>query len=498
MVMNLGAITSATVPDDQAMIIEVGQDDSDRVVTFGEARAAFAAIGRGLLARGLARGDRVAIVAGNSANYLLAYMGIMQAGMCAVPVNHKLPQVTIDHVLTDSEIRFGLVDAAREPMLAGKVPVMPIEEERGFRELFDPGPLDPVDMAEGDFANILYTSGSTGLPKGVPLTHGGYVWSTAVYADSGAAMAGKRLLAAAPLYHMNALFQSKLTMRFGATLVLMKEFSAAGYLRAIDRHRVNIITSVPTMLALVAREVETLATVDLSSVDTVMTGSAPSTTDLVARIQALFPNAAPMTNGYGTTESGPVAFGPHPDGLPRPVLALGYPRSGVEVRLVDGPDENEGTLWIRNSAIMPGYLNRPEATEKRLKDGWYDTGDVMRRDENGFFFFVGRADDMFTCAGENIYPGEVEKMLEGHPDVAQAAVVPVPDEIKHKLPVAFVVARPGHAVDEASVKQYALANGPAYAHPRAVWVVDQLPLSGTNKVDRTFLVRDAEARFVRG
>jgi acyl-CoA synthetase (AMP-forming)/AMP-acid ligase II len=143
---------------------------------------------------------------------------------------------------------------------------------------------------------------------------------------------------------------------------------------------------------------------------------------------------------------------------------------------------------------MSGYLNRAADTKKRLIDGWYDTGDVMRRDENGFVFFVGRADDMFQCGGENVYPGEVEKLLGHHPDVAQVCVVPVADEIKYQLPVAFVVPKPGSKPSADALRRFALDNGPAYAHPRAVWFVDELPLAGTNKIDRKTLLDHVERR----
>jgi len=148
-------------------------------------------------------------------------------------------------------------------------------------------------------------------------------------------------------------------------------------------------------------------------------------------------------------------------------------------------------------ALMTGYLNREADTRKRLIDGWYDTGDVMRRDENGFVFFVGRADDMFQCGGENVYPGEVEKLLGRHPDVAQVCVVPVADEIKYQLPVAFVVPKPGARPSEDALRRFALDNGPAYAHPRAVWFVDELPLAGTNKIDRKALIDRAAAAYAR-
>jgi long-chain acyl-CoA synthetase len=249
------------------------------------------------------------------------------------------------------------------------------------------------------------------------------------------------------------------------------------------------------MLALVMRETEELARADLSCVTTAVTGSAPSTAEFFADMHKLFPKAE-TANSWGTTESGPIAFGPHPDGIPKPLGALGHPRKGIELRLVNG-DAQQGVLQIRTPALMTGYLNREADTRKRLIDGWYDTGDVMRRDHNGFYFFVGRADDMFQCGAENIYPGEVEKLLGRHPDVAQACVVPVPDAIKYQLPVAFVVPKPGARPNEEALRRFALDNGPAYAHPRAVWFVDELPLAGTNKVDRKALVERAAAAYSR-
>jgi long-chain acyl-CoA synthetase len=281
----------------------------------------------------------------------------------------------------------------------------------------------------------------------------------------------------------------------GGTIVLMTGFTAAGFIRAIDRQRVAMITSVPTMLALVMRETAELARADLSCVTSAVTGSAPSTPEFFAQIHRLFPNAE-TANSWGTTESGPIAFGAHPQGIAKPLGALGYPRQGIELRYVGG-DDRQGVLHIRTPALMSGYLNREADTAKRLVDGWYDTGDVMRRDDNGFVFFVGRADDMFQCGGENVYPGEVEKLLERYPDVAQACVVPVPDEIKYQLPVAFVVPRPGTRPSEDALRRFALDNGPAYAHPRAVWLVDELPLAGTNKIDRKALAERAQAAYSR-
>jgi len=204
-----------------------------------------------------------------------------------------------------------------------------------------------------------------------------------------------------------------------------------------------------------------------------------------------------LTIGYGTTEAGPVMFGPR-RGVTKPDLALGWPQPGVEVRLVGpgGEDANEGELWIRTPANMAGYLNLPTKTQEILtRDGWYKSGDVFRRGEGGAYSFVGRTDDMFVCGGENIYPGEVESMLERHADIVQTCVVPVPDEIKGEKPFAFVVVRPGACLTEEEVKRFALENAPAYQHPRGVIFMPELPLATTNKVDRTALRAIARERW---
>jgi acyl-CoA synthetase (AMP-forming)/AMP-acid ligase II len=220
-------------------------------------------------------------------------------------------------------------------------------------------------------------------------------------------------------------------------------------------------------------------------------GSAPVTQQLIDAVKQAFPGAA-VSNIYGTTEAGPVTFGPHPDGRAKPDLALGWPRPQVEVRVVgpDGGEAEEGVLWIRTPATMTGYLNLPDKTREVLTpDGWYISGDIVRRDQTGAYHFVGRADDMFVCGGENIYPGEVEALLERHGDIIQACVVPIPDEIKHEKPFAFVVARPRSGLTEDAVKRYALSRAPAYQHPRHVVFMPELPLASTGKVDRRALRR---------
>ncbi|PTN50891.1 AMP-dependent synthetase, partial [Achromobacter xylosoxidans] len=180
-----------------------------------------------------------------------------------------------------------------------------------------------------------------------------------------------------------------------------------------------------------------------------------------------------------------------------PALALGYPLDPAQVRLADGPGPDQGVLLMKNPAVLAGYHNLPEKSAQVLKDGWYYSGDVLRRDADGFYYFVGRADDMFVCSGENIYPVEVEKLLESHPDVRQSCVVPLADEERGHIPVAFVVRRDDSRLHADALKRHALEHGPAYQHPRRIRFVDELPWAGTNKIDRNALLlaaRELEAQ----
>jgi long-chain acyl-CoA synthetase len=309
---------------------------------------------------------------------------------------------------------------------------------------------------------------------------------------------GQRSLVAAPLYHMNGLAMCQTTFSHGDTVVLLPQFTSKGYIEAAAKHKVGFLTSVPTMIAMMMREKELLAKTDLGAVEAVRMGSAPLTQALIDQVRAVFPKAT-ISNGYGTTEAGPVVFGPHPRGLKQPELSPGAAHPSVQLRLVrDGREvEDQGELEMKCGALMTHYHKLPETTAKVMTpDGYYRTSDVFRRDADGFFYFVGRVDDMFVCGGENIYPGDVEKMLEKHPAIHQAAVLPVPDELKGHKPVAFVVRANGAALDEQAVKSYALANAPAYQHPRRVFFVDEMPLAGTNKIDKRVLAKQIPADAV--
>jgi long-chain acyl-CoA synthetase len=475
--VNLGDLFDAGAQPDKTALIAVAAGGSHREFTYRALDRAASAVAHDLARRRLGPGARIALLGANSAEYLIAYLGIMRAGHVAVPINTRLLEATIDFIVADSEAALVFAGGERpgaEPL------VLPAAGDARF---------PTVAPAPHDEAMILYTSGSTGRPKGVRLSHAGQIWALRTRIATFADPAGDSFLVAAPLYHMNALFASKTALMAGATLVLLSGFTPESYIDAAARFGCTALTSVPTMIARIVKEEALIAAADLTSVKRLTMGSAPQTQALWDKARAALPGAR-IVMGYGTTEHGPSTFGPHPDGLPTPDLSLGYPLPGNEVRLVGGATADEGVLDVRCPAAMLGYANLPEATAKVLRDGWYWTGDVMRRDANGFYFFVGRADDMFVCSGENIYPGEVEALLERHPAVHQASIVPLADDERGMIPIAFVVLRPGAAAGEAEIKEFALANAPPVQHPRRVFFKAELPLTGTNKIDRRALAEE--------
>ncbi len=491
---NLGDLVDLALDRERVLVVDSrpGGGDWSGVRIHGQARAVAAL----LLARGLRRGERVAVLAANRAEYLVAILGIMQAGLVAAPVNVRLPRATVGYVLRDSGARLAFCDPDHRDLLPPGIDPLPLDEVGG---LPPPGDLPAVPPEPGEVAMILYTSGSSGPPKGVPLTHRGHRWVIEKRRQAGADHRAERILVAAPLYHMNALALSQLALAAGAVTVLLPRFDAERYIDAIARHRCTLITSIPTMLALVCRQSERLAATDLSSVRGIRMGSAPVTPELVARLREVFPGAG-VRIGYGTTEAGPVVFGAHPGGRPTPELSLGCRHPEVELRLVgpDGAESDRGVLEMKCPAVMPGYHGLPDRTaEVMTADGYYRTGDVMRRDADGFFFFLGREDDMFVCNGENVYAEEVERRIESMPEAAEACVVPVADEVRGHMPVAWVVPARGASPGEDDVKRHALANGPAVEHPRRVFFLAELPLGGTGKIDRRRLAARA-ARLVAG
>ena len=488
---NLGDVFAAYRDSRALAVVDLHDGANPGEISFRELNAGCDAVARGLVRAGLGLGDRVAIVALNRVEFLEVMFGAMRAGCVPVMINAKLPAEQVRFIVADAAARLVFCDPEFAPLCAPEATKILFGATGDYAGFVDPGPFETFRPGPTDIAEQPYTSGSTGRPKGVLLHHEGQRWMIDRLVQSRDMSADDCGIISAPLYHKNALLAVKSALAAGGRVVLLPRFDVKQYIRSIGRYRLTMLTGVPTMYALMLQQEALLAETDRSSVRAISMGSAPASEVLLDEVQAAFPRARINLN-YGITEGGPVLLSwKHPKGVARPRGTVGYPLPDVEIRFVGGPDENQGVLHTRNPGVMLGYHNLPRETARVLKDGWLDTGDILRRDGDGWLYFIGRADDMFVTGGENIYPGDVETMLERHPDVMQAVVVPAPNALKAHVPHAFIVARAGSGLTEDDVKKHALANAPAYAHPRRVFFVEALPLAGTNKIDRKRLMRQA-------
>jgi long-chain acyl-CoA synthetase len=482
---NLGQLFAEHASSERSAIMDIRDAERPVRVGFSDLDATCDACARGLKRAGVERGDRIGIISLNRVEFVVVLLGAMRAGVVPVPVNVKLAPDTVSYILTDASARLTFVEPEFKHLVPAGMRVIEFggSGTHNFDDFLDPGIFQTFEPLPDSIAIQPYTSGSTGKPKGVLLTHYGQNWSRRILAHTRGTTERDVILVAAPLYHKNALNAIKQGLTAGAMLVLLPQFSVERYIDAIGRYHCTIISGVPTMIAMILARKDLLSGIDTSSVRTVMMGSAASSPQLLTEIKAHFPNAEPLVV-YGVTEGGPVPLGPHPEGKVRPQGSIGMPYPGTQAKLLGGPKPDEGELVLKNPGILLGYHNLPKETEQRLRDGWYYTGDICRRDEEGFYYFVGRIDDMFVCGGENIFPVEVEVRLERHPAVHQALVMPFHHDVKGQVPYAFIVLRPGAHASEDEIRQFALASGPAYQYPRRVFFLKQLPLAGTNKVDR--------------
>ncbi|PCI54365.1 MAG: hypothetical protein COB36_10265 [Alphaproteobacteria bacterium] len=490
MPINLGNLIKRPGLGERIALIDLRQPDRPQSFSAKKFNDNIRAFARGLLNLGIKQGQRVGFLSENRWEMLIGYFATMYMGAVAVPINHKFPKGIIKHIVEDSELSLIFFDDERRPLIPDNVKILGFDDGL-FENFLDEGPLNEFVPDPNDIAEILYTSGSTGMPKGVLLTHKGQLWAIDKYCEplEREGFSGGSLIVA-PLYHMNALFYSSICIYNARPIILQPRFSPESYMHAVMSYQCTQLSGVPTMFAMLANLNEELLSADKSFVTNIGIGSAPLSCALLDQVKNMFPSAK-ISNGYGSTEAGPAIFGPHPKGLPRPELSIGYPFEGVEWRLTGGTNHNEGELELKTGAMSPGYLNRRDADQERFQDGWFRTNDIMRCDEDGFMYFISRADDMFVCGGENIFPGEVEAVLNRHPDVQDSVVVGAPDDIKGMVPVAFVVKIPDARPNEENIKSFCLENGPVYAHPRRVLFKEKLPIGGTHKIDRRSLEIEA-------
>ncbi len=458
---------------------------------------------------GLKPGDRLAMAVTNRSEFVEIMFGAMRAGIVPVPLNTKLGPDALEHVVRDAGCVAAIVEDAANPRIAGiverfgcRIRVILDGPKQGWLDYdtalsaSDPS-FTPRHLPDDHPAFQAYTSGSTGKPKGAVLTHAGQCWWIRCIGRYWPTSPDYRALAAVPLYHKNAMAGAiKPMLSYGGSVVLLPNFEPRRFLQVLSEYRCTHAGGVPAVFTALLQERDLIERLDFSSLVSLTIGSAPTPKELLDAVEAAF--GVPVGESYGLTEGGPVMIGRPLDGRRVPHGSCGVAWPEGEVKLVDTNGEesqDHGELWVRNPGVTPGYYNLPVVNRDRLKDGWLKTGDVFSRDDRGFFYFRGRTDDMFNSGGENIYPLEVENMLLKHPAVAEASVVPVAHRLKGEVPVAMVVKAKGRDTTEDELKQFCLANGPAYAHPRRIVFVAEMPLNGPGKIDRKVVQTILKQRF---
>ncbi|MGH7642017.1 MAG: class I adenylate-forming enzyme family protein [Candidatus Dormibacteria bacterium] len=442
-----------------------------------------------LVTQGVSHGDRVALLWPNDARYVEALLGTMRTGAVAVPLNVKLGDEALGYVVSDAGA-VGLLAANSTVERARQL-------ARGIAQDTFVGELSEWIGLSADFPRLdfdpdgvcfqPYTSGSTGRPKGVLLGHRGQLWCADVVRKWEMVDETDRALVSAPLYHKNAGVTLKVFLIAGASVVILPQFEVEATLRDIERHRCTYFGGVPAMFRLLLAHPK-LDQYDLSSLRFATVGSADVPQDLVEEFEGRF--HIPIMNGYGLTEGGPDVFVAPRYGIRKP-NSLGPPLPGCQAKIVDPlnprlelPVGETGELWVHNPGIALGYHNLPELTKERIQDGWLATGDLVRRDEDDYYYFLGRKDDLLNVGGENVYPKEVEAILLSHPGVRDSAVVGIPHQVKGMVPAAAVVLKDPGSLDQSALQKYFFEHGPAYAHPRRILFLEAMPLGSTGKLDR--------------
>jgi acyl-CoA synthetase (AMP-forming)/AMP-acid ligase II len=481
-------------------------------LTYAQLQDRAAAFGAALVAVGVAAGDRVAIWAPNSGEWIVALLGLFQAGAVLVPVNTRFKATEAGDILRRSRARVlvtvtdflgtdyvALLREAQEELpdldtvvvVCGPVPAGTVSWSD-----FLAGSSDD-DLAElarrrdavrsDDVSDILFTSGTTGAPKGVVQTHGRTLRVASDWVAMTGLTAGDRYLMVNPYFHMFGLKAGILaSLVAGATMLPEPVFEVDRALSRVADERVTVLPGAPTLYQSILDHPDR-DRYDLSPLRVAVTGAADIPVELIRRVVDELPFPTIIT-GYGLTEGGTASATSPDDDVETIATTVGRPRPGFDLRIVDGdgrevaPGEH-GEILLRGGSIMSHYLDDPEATTATLSDdGWLRTGDLGVVDPSGCLHIVGRIKDMFIVGGFNAYPAEIENLLLAHPDVQQVAVIGIPDERLGEVGMAFVVARTGGAVVEAELIAWSRDQMANYKVPRVVEVVDELPLNATGKV----------------
>ncbi|MCQ4082812.1 AMP-binding protein [Streptomyces sp. RB6PN25] len=456
----------------------------------------------GLAGLGVRPGDRVVVVMANCPEVLITYQAAWRAGVVVTPVLFLVTEDELRHVLADSGavavvttaeflpkvnaavgcvagVRFVLAPGAEDDP-AAPVPVLDFAEVSAT----EPGAI--ADRGDDDLAALLYTGGTTGRSKGVPLTHANLLWcgSASQQASSGEGLT--RTLLPLPLAHAYGLLVTctGLHQREPHRTILMRWFDPAGWLELVQSHKVHRSTLVPSMIQMLLAQ--PLEEWDLSALVAVSSGASPlpaeSRREFEARVESVT-----VYEGYGCTESGSL-ISTNPLGMRR-AGSVGRPVAGCEVSIRDEagrplPSGHDGEICVRSPGVMSGYWRAPEVTESALADGWLHTGDIGHLDADGYLYVVDRKKDLIIRGGFNVFPRDVEDVLMDHPAVAMAGVVGRPDPRLGEEVMAFVSLRPGAHATADDLIEHAKARLAANKYPREVRIVPQIPLTSVGKLDR--------------
>jgi len=493
-------------PDKVAYTVLDGGD-----MTFAQWDSESNRLGRALTAAGISKGDRVAIYmpAEEALRWVTAYSSIHKAGAVAVPTNTRLAPPELVHQFAHAEIRAVLCDATLEDQARQAVETVALERDASDKALVivapsgkpahswgDRGSDDDsayqVPVEPEDFADILYTSGTTGKPKGVAIRHRN---AALIPGPPNPSWSGQRWIHSSPMFTFAGIGFIYNPMQLGLEGVYQPRFDAGRWLQAVEEMRPSMCFLVPSMAQLIVAH-ENFQTADLSSIQLCAIGSAPLPAATLVAMQERMPETS-VSNSYGMTEAGP-AFCAMPKGesLKR-IGSVGLPMPPLEVRYVDD-DGNEvaqgevGEVAIRLQGRQREYYRDPEATAGTWKDGWLHTGDLGRSDEDGYLYIVGRKKDVIIRGGNNIHASDVESVLYDHPGVLDAAVVGMPHKVLGEDVAAFIVLNAGASVSADELKAHAAERLADYKVPRRFEFVEELPRNATGKV----LKADLRARLV--
>lgn len=438
---------------------------------------------------GLCKGDRVAVLATNELEYVILFFSLQRLGAVMVPVNHRLTQREVDHIVTDASPKLivfeesfrGLAENLPAKMgiakllLTGPSSFASELEKQGDRE-------HPFLATEADPVMILYTSGTTGAPKGAVLTHSVLFWNSINTTFRLNISQNDCTVSFLPFFHTGG--WNVLTTPFlhrGAKVVFLKKFDADQILTLSESEKSTVLFGVPTTLDMMARS-EKFKKVDLSQVRYAIVGGEPMPVEL---IKIWSQKGIPVRQGFGMTEFGPSVFSLNEEDSIRKIGSIGFPNFYIDAKVVDnehkelGPDQ-VGELVLKGPVCMQGYWNNEKATQETIRGEWFYTGDLVRRDGEGFYYVVGRKKDMFISGGENVYPPEVEQVLRSHPEVLEAAVVGIPDSKWGEVGKAFVVARSAVSVED--LQAYCTKNLAKFKIPKQFSFLPSLPKGDSGKV----------------